>query len=132
MRFHVDDMLSSHVDKEVNDQFHVWAEETYGKLKKVTVTRGKIHQFLGMVLDFSMAGECHVIQNDHVSDMIKGWPEDIVEKDVAITPASNNLFEVGDSGLLSDNKREIFHKTVAKGIFVAGRSRPDITPTILV
>ena len=85
-----------------------------------------------MVLDFSEKGECHVIQDEHVSNMIDGWPEDIDEKDVSITPASNSLFEVGDSGLLSDSKREMFHKTVAKGIFVAGRSRPDITPTISV
>ena len=47
-------------------------------------------------------------------------------------PASNNLFEAGESGLLSDNKRKIFHKTIVKGIFVAGRLRPDITPTISV
>ena len=54
------------------------------------MTRGKIHQFFGMVLDFTKAGECHVMQNDHVLDMIKGWPEDIDEKGVAITPAARS------------------------------------------
>ena len=38
IRFHVDDVLSSHVDKKVNDEFREWAQKTYGKLKDVTIT----------------------------------------------------------------------------------------------
>ena len=30
VRFHVDDLLSSHVDRSVNDEFHIWLNEKYG------------------------------------------------------------------------------------------------------
>ena len=35
IRFHVNDLLSSHVDSIVNDKFHAWLEKTYGKHGKV-------------------------------------------------------------------------------------------------
>ena len=41
VRFHVDDLLSSHVDPKVNDRFQVWLEKMYGKYKAVEPTRGK-------------------------------------------------------------------------------------------
>jgi len=34
IRFHVDDVLSSHVESNVNDQFLKWLNEMYGSLKK--------------------------------------------------------------------------------------------------
>ena len=61
IRFHVDDLLSSHRDPKVNTEFARWAQKKYGDLKPVKVKRGKIHDFLGMTLDFSIPGECHVI-----------------------------------------------------------------------
>ena len=45
-------MLLLHVDKKVNDNFGEWAQKTYGKLKDVSITRGKVHEFLGMMLEF--------------------------------------------------------------------------------
>ena len=53
VRFHVDDLLSSHVDPKVNDRFAEWLEKMYGKYKAVEPTRGKKHDYLGMVLDFT-------------------------------------------------------------------------------
>ena len=51
---------------------------------------------------------------------------------MVLTPASKTLFEKEDDLLLSPEQREIFHSTVAKGLFMGCRSRPDITPTISV
>ena len=70
IRFHVDNVLSSHVNEKVNDQFAEWAQKTYGKLKPMEVVRGKIHTFLGMTLDFTIKGECHVLQEDHIRDIV--------------------------------------------------------------
>ena len=62
--------------------------------------------------------------------MLESFPEEFTGK--VLTPAANDLFFVGVGRLLSDSQREIFHSIVAKGIFVAKRSRPDIRPTISV
>ena len=62
--------------------------------------------------------------------MIKEWPENIKHSYAALTLTSNTRFEKGKDGLLCNDKKEIFHCATTKGIFVAGCSQPDITPTI--
>ena len=131
VRLHVDDVLSSHVDSKVNDTFAKWCQEKYGELKDVEVRRGKVHRFLGMVLDFSCEGVCHVKQYDHVSDMIANYDVKIGDK-TAFTPVSNHLFEKEEGSLLSDAERDAFHSTVAKALYISTRSRPDIIPTVSV
>ena len=53
--WHVDDLKSSHEDQKVNDEFHKWLEMKYGdkKLGRVRATRGKVHNYLGMTLDYT-------------------------------------------------------------------------------
>ena len=61
VRFHVDDLLSSHVDPKVNDRFAQWLEKMCGKYKAVEPARGKIHDYLGMVVDFMEKGRSSLI-----------------------------------------------------------------------
>ena len=68
VRFHVDDLLSSHVNPKVNDKFASWLEKMYGKYKAVEPTRGKIHEYLGMVVDFTK----HEVVKIDRSSMWKG------------------------------------------------------------
>ena len=117
----MDDVLSSHIDATINDEFAKWAQDTYGSYKPVEVHRGKIHHFLGMTLDFSRKGEVHVIQHDHIDEMVEEFPEDL-GKGSAVTPATNSLFEKGDGKPVDDAKKEVFHRIIAKGLFVANRS----------
>ena len=115
----------------MNDEFGEWAQRKYGGLKPVSIVRGKIHQFLGMTLDFTKPGEVHVRQKEHVEDIISTWPENLSDKK-SLTPASNDLFKKGHGRLLNDQERETFHSVVAKCIYIGNRSRPDILPTISV
>ena len=53
--WHVDDVKVSHVSKQVNEYSMKWCENKYvsdlnGYIK---VTRGKIHEYLAMLLDYS-------------------------------------------------------------------------------
>ena len=50
----------------------------------------------------------------------------------APTPAGEHLFKQGQSKKLEIKGAEIFHMTVAKGLYVCKRARPDIQPTIAV
>ena len=92
IRFHVDDVLSSHLNPKVNDEFAKWAQGKYGALKPVKVKRGKTHEFLGMTLDFSAKGECHVRQERHVSDIISNWPKILKQSDKKHSPQSPRPF----------------------------------------
>jgi len=74
IRFHVDDVLSSHVDSNVNDQFLKWLNEMYGSLKRVSATRGNKHRYLGMVIDFSCKGKVKFKMDDYVEEMLSEFP----------------------------------------------------------
>jgi len=60
--WHVDDVKASHVDKKVNDDFHKWCESKYGSAETghVTVTRGKKHDYLFMIFDYTEPGKLKI------------------------------------------------------------------------
>ena len=53
--WHVDDLKASHKNPKVVDSFIRWIEKKHGddKLGKVKAKRGRVHDCLGMTLDFS-------------------------------------------------------------------------------
>ena len=76
VRFPVNDLLCSCVDAKSNDDLHEWAQQLYGKLKPVMVTRGKWHDVLGMTFDSGIeVGSCHILKEGHTRDMLETWPE---------------------------------------------------------
>ena len=93
IRFHVNDVLLSHIKSRFNDTIGKWCQEKYGSLKPTEICRGTIHSFLGMTLDFLVPGECRIKQFKHVRDLIEEWPEQLNENESAFTQASNHLFE---------------------------------------
>ncbi len=51
--FYVDDIQLSHVNEEVSLNTVKDLAARYGKVKDLTVTRGDVHDFLGVTFDFS-------------------------------------------------------------------------------
>ena len=79
--WHIDDVKSSHVDPKVNDTFYEWAEKIYGsdRTGHVTVTRGKKHDYLGMMLDYSQIGALKINMKHYIDSMFDEFPENIKE-----------------------------------------------------
>ena len=124
--WHVDDLQISHVDEKVVDEIIGLINEKYGKREKVTVSEGKVHDYLGMTLDFSMEGKVSIKMLDYVKSIICNCPDDFAEG-TAVTPALNNLFTNDDTApKLSTEQAEEFHTNVAKLLFLCKRARPDI------
>ena len=130
VRFHVDDLLSSHVNPKVNDKFASWLQKLYGKHKAVEPVRGKIHDYLGMVVDFTENEVVKIDMVKYVKGMISDFPTKIDK--VSKTPAADNLLDIGTGKILTGDRAETFHTMVAKGLFLCKRARPDIQPTIAV
>ena len=128
IRFHVDDIMSSHKNPKVNDKFGEWLERMYGSYKAVKPLRGKVHDYLGMKIDFGTKDTVIIDMDQYVHDMIVDFPVNITKK--SSTPAGDKLMEVGFGKLLDKQRAEAFHTTVAKGLFLCKRARPDIQPTI--
>jgi hypothetical protein len=116
--FHVDDLKSSHKLKLVNDKFEKWLNSMYGKHRKVTATRGQMHDYLGMELDYQKQGELKINMTKYVENMLNNFPVKLRKKEVAKTPAGDSLFNLGTRAKLDTKRSEIFHTFVAKGLFL--------------
>jgi hypothetical protein len=77
VRFHVDDVMSSHCDKRVNDEFEDWLNKMYGTHGPVKSVRGKVHDYLGMKFDFSIDGKVVIGMIDYMESMVDEFSEKI-------------------------------------------------------
>jgi hypothetical protein len=124
VKFHVDDLKSSHKVVKVNDEFHKWLNKVYGNHGEVKATRGKIHDYLGMLFEYTDDGKLIVSMKDYMAKLVDEFPYKITK--TAATPAAEDLFAEGKGPLLSKEKKEVFHTWVAKALFACKRARPDI------
>ena len=105
--------------------------EENGKLIPVKYTRGKVHAFLGMELDFGKEpGLCIVKQDNHVLDLVECFGTKL--KGNSLTPGGADLFQKGPRRFLSVIEKELFYTCVAKALFISKRSRPDIALVVAV
>ena len=127
--WHVDDLKISHVDANVVSDVIRQLEETFGNEAPLTVTRGKIHEYLGMTLDFSKPEKAMILMIEYIDNILKDMPAEF--DGYAATPAANHLFMVNeDATKLDEDKADMFHHNVAKLLFLCKRARPDIQTAV--
>jgi hypothetical protein len=115
----VDDLKSSHKDSKVNSQFDKWLQENYGEHGKVAIHRGKIHDYLGMEIDFSEKGKVKIGMTKYVESMLEVFLEKIKSTDTAVTPASDGLFNEGKGKKLMKNVQMHITQWLKKHYFYA-------------
>jgi hypothetical protein len=105
------------------------------------VHRGKIHKYLGMSLDFSVKGQCHVMMHDYLDGILEAFDLAVKEhgngyltvgkqrsKTIA---APDNLFVVDkDCEKVSEVASLAFRTVVAKTLYVSKRARLDTSLAI--
>jgi Reverse transcriptase (RNA-dependent DNA polymerase) len=127
--WHVDDLKISHESADVVTNIINLLEKEFGKEAPLTQTRGKVHEYLGMTIDFSEDGKVKFSMLDYVKNMLDNLPEDMLGE--SNTPASNNLFEVNpDATKLDESTSEMYHHNTAKLLFLCKRARPDIQTAV--
>ena len=128
--WHVDDLKISHVDKAMVDGIVSKLDAKYGTADTpLSVTKGKIHEYLGMTIDYSIPGKVKFEMNDYVQNVLEEVPEDMNSK--AVTPASSILFDVNSNAeKLDDEKAVTFHHLTAKLLYLSKRARPDIQTAV--
>ncbi len=98
----------------------------------MVVSRGKIHKYLGMTLDYSVRGRVIVSMFDYIIEIMTAF--DKAEPNGAgtkSTAAPENLFTVNDDcEKLSSDKAVQFHNLVAKTLYTTKRARPDTCTAI--
>ena len=80
---------------------------------------------MGMTLDFGREkGAVHVLQEEYIDDLVECLNEKLTGN--SPSPATSNLLKKGAGGLLTLEKKELFHTIIAKTLFITKRSRPDV------
>ena len=127
--WHVDDLKISHIDPDVNTDIIEMIGNEFGKEAPLTITRGRIHDYLGMTLDFSEQGKVKIKMLDYVEKMLADLPAEMSGE--APTPAANHLFTVDENQTKVDEKKaQFFHTYVAKALFLCKRARPDLQTAV--
>ena len=122
--WHVDDLKLSHVDPKVIDKIIEQLEKEYGKVGKMTVRRGKVHNYLGMTLDFTQVSKMIIDMGEYIDEMMKPLGTEFGGH--AATPAANHLFKTrDDAGVLDEATAALFHQVTAQLLFLCKRGRPD-------
>jgi hypothetical protein len=95
------------------------------------VSRGKKHDYLGMDLNFSIAGEVKITMIDYLKGVLEDFRKVIVKR--ATSLASDQLFTVqpdDERNFLDEPRALAFHHSVAQLLFASTRARKYIQATV--
>ena len=129
IQWHVDDLKISCKDPKAIEAIIKKLDKRYGKTSPLTITKGKIHDYLGMTIDYSIPDKVIFTMYDYVNEIIESLPSDM--RGTAISPAGDYLFKVNDSGKkLDKEQKQMFHHYTAQLLFIAKRARPDLQTAV--
>ena len=75
--WNVDDLNTSHVEPAVVSRFLADIDTEYGKIAKMTITRGKVHKYLGTTVDYSSPGKVILSMINYIGKILDNIPEDM-------------------------------------------------------
>jgi hypothetical protein len=119
--FHVDDCKLSHRKSKVMDKMIKWLRQEYESIfedgsGEMTVSRGKVHTYLGMTLDYTVRGQVKITMIGYVDEILTAFDKaDPKGRGTKTSAASENLFKIDeDCEKLQPSKAVEFHNLVAK------------------
>jgi hypothetical protein len=135
--FHVDDCKLSHVQPLVMDNMIEYLRQEYESIfedgsGEMTVSRGKVHKYLGMTLDYTVRGQVKISMLDYVDEILTAFDKaEPKGAGIKTSAAPENLFVVDeDCEKLQPDKAVQFHNLVAKTLYATKRARPDTCTSI--
>jgi hypothetical protein len=87
--WHVDDLKVSHVDPKEVRKFGKWLSKTYGV--SVATHRGKVHDYLGMIFDFSEKGKVMINMIEYLKNISTTSPKKLLQLKQARPPTISSL-----------------------------------------
>ena len=68
--WNIDDLKTSYVDPDVIYSVLADIDAEYGNIAKMTITRGKVHKYLGTTIDYSSPGKLILSMIDYIGNII--------------------------------------------------------------
>jgi hypothetical protein len=106
-------------------------EDEFGKEAPLNKSRGKIHDYLGMKLDFSKPREVVTFTMiNYIKSVLHDVPKEMHGK--AVTPAVVHLFQVNSTNpvYLDEAKADTYLRVVMQLLFLSQCAHPDIHPAV--
>ena len=95
----------------------------------MTVTQGKVHEYLGLTLDYSILSKVIIQMDDYIKGILNEAPTDM--DGVILTLVVEHLFEVSeDPEYLNLNQAKLFHHLTAKLLFLCKWARPNLQTAV--
>jgi hypothetical protein len=93
----------------------------------MTVSRGKVHTYLGMTLDYNTPGQVKISMFSYVAEILTAFDKaDPKGTGTKTSAAPADLFKIDEDCEKLDAKRATeFHNLVAKTLYATKRARPD-------
>jgi hypothetical protein len=127
--FHVDNVKLSCVDSTTVDWLIEQLDHEFGKETPLSKSRGKVHDYLGMIFDFTEAGVVSITMFDYIKSVLEEVPKDMLGE--AATPAANYLFDVSENPTkLEAERADQFHRMVMQLMYLSQRARPDLRTAV--
>ena len=124
--WHVDDIKLSNIQSNVIDDLINTLNLEYGKESPLTIKHGKVHEYLGMMIDFSTPGQVQFSMKLYIDNLISEYPDDIVTGALS-TLAGSHLFCVNPSATkLATPQTKTFHHLTAKLLYLCKCTHPDL------
>ena len=82
--WYVENLKISHVDSKIVSSVPADIDSEYVNIAKMTITRDKIHKYLGVAIDYSLQGKVILYMVDYIVKMLDELLEDM--KGVSETP----------------------------------------------
>jgi hypothetical protein len=83
----------------------------------MTVSRGKVHKYLGMTLDYTVCGQVKITMFDYVNEILSVFDK--------AEPKGGGMKSSAAREKLKQDKAVEFHNLVAKALYATNRARPD-------
>ena len=122
--WHVDDIKVSHKDPFEVTNFDQYLLTIYeGKIK---VNRGKIHDYLGINVDYSEIGVVNFLMVKYLEKVLDKFTEELIG--TSSTPATDHLFQVrgeDEAEFLEEDRDDILYHSVSKLLFMISQYMRD-------
>ena len=112
VQFYVDDLKVSHKEQSVLEDFLGDLRSECGQEDKLTENTGLVHEYLGITIDYSIAGKVVFTMFDYLEDVIVEAAKDL-KNSRSYYPGNDQLKKVDyDSLSLSPKNAKLFHQHV--------------------
>lgn len=130
----MDDLKISHKSAAVVTSIIESLSDKYETTMHLSINRGKVHEYLGMTLDFTIEGEGKFIMCDQVDNFIEEAPDIYKSRAGSATAVPSNLYSVRlpceVNKLLSALDWEDYHTLTVRYLYISKRGRQDLQTSI--